>query len=413
MILDNTIKVNPLPAPTWNWLRVNDTEIRVEDEPMEAVCIADLPGEISDSAVLEEEDVELLLSAESGMGKEFAGWIAGCPVDPAVLTTTVGMQPEKPAVLEYYSTPGSMTAARCRLVARKGSEMTVVMRISGKTAWDLGTLWDENTRDADKAEQGNEDPDNKDPENEDLDNEDMRGVDAEGTDAPEAATEAAIAIETRILVEDGAKVHLIQVCDPGEKLSAYCDVAAVLGEDSEFTLLQITLGRENTLFGAAADLHGDRSRLKIDAAYTAAKDQQVDINYVARHRGVNTESEIKVNGVLRAGAKKAFRGTIDFIRGCKGSKGDEREDVLLLDEDVVNRTVPLILCTEEDVEGSHGATIGDLSEESLYYFRSRGISDEAAYQLLADGRMAAAVRMIPVKEIRDELLSKYGEEENM
>ncbi len=382
MISDNTLKVNPLPAPTWNWLRVNDTDIRVEEEPMEAVCIVNLLGEISDSAMLEEEDVEKLLSAESGMGKEFAGWIAGCPVDPVVLTTTVGMKPEKPAVLDYYSTPGAMTAARCQLVARKGSEMTVVMRISGKSAWDLGTLWDEKL--GDMAEQEAE---------------------------TEESVEASLASETRILVEDGAKVHLVQICDPGEKLSVYSDVAAVLGEDSEFTLLQITLGRENTLFGAAADLRGDRSRLKIDAAYNAAKDQQVDINYVARHRGVNTESEIKVDGVLRAGAKKAFRGTIDFIRGCSGSKGDEREDVLLLDEDVVNRTVPLILCTEEDVEGSHGATIGDLSEESLYYFRSRGISDEAAYQLLADGRMAAALRKIPVKEIRDELLAAYGEVE--
>jgi Fe-S cluster assembly scaffold protein SufB len=223
--------------------------------------------------------------------------------------------------------------------------------------------------------------------------------------------EATTALETRLLIEDGAKVHLVQICDTDETTTAYSDVAAVLGKESEFSLLQITLGRKEACFGVAADLRGDRSRLVIDSAYIAGQDQKVDINYVARHRGVDTESEIKVNGVLRAGSKKAFRGTIDFIRGCAGSRGDEREDVLLLDEDIVNQTIPLILCQEEDVEGTHGATIGDLSEETLLYFRSRGIPDEEAYRLLADGRMISAIREIPEKKIREKLLERFGETE--
>ena len=101
---------------------------------------------------------------------------------------------------------------------------------------------------------------------------------------------------------------------------------------------------------------------------------------------------------------------IDFIRGCKGAKGDEREDVLLLGEDIVNKTIPLILCQEEDVEGAHGATIGDLSEEILWYFRSRGIDDETASELIATGRLLGSVRKIPEKELRDTILGSLGEE---
>ena len=63
------------------------------------------------------------------------------------------------------------------------------------------------------------------------------------------------------------------------------------------------------------------------------------------------------------------------------------------------------------MEGSHGATIGDLSEETLYYFRSRGIPDEEAYQLMAAGRLTAAARQIPEESIRKELLARLGEEE--
>ena len=352
--MSEMIKVNPLPAPTWRWLRINDTEIGVTDDADEALTEVELPGEISDSALLEAEDVERLLSAESGMGTEFANWIAGCPVEPVTITATVGVRPERPAVFRIFGTEGELTAGRYQVVARKDSEMTVVMYM---------------------------------------------------------VPEATVAVETRLLIEDGAKVHLVQVCDSAETATAYCDVAAVLGKESEFSLLQITLGRKEACFGVAADLRGDRSRLEIDTAYIAGQNQKVDINYVARHRGVDTESEIKVNGVLRAGSTKAFRGTIDFIRGCSGSKGDEREDVLLLDEDIVNQTIPLILCQEENVEGTHGATIGDLSEETLLYFRSRGIPDEEAYRLLADGRMISAIREIPEQVIREKLLERFGETE--
>ena len=82
-----------------------------------------------------------------------------------------------------------------------------------------------------------------------------------------------------------------------------------------------------------------------------------------------------VNGVLRDSSQKTFRGTIDFKTGSSGAVGAETEDVLLLGETVVNKTVPLILCAEEDVKGSHGATIGQLDEEMLFYLGSRGISE--------------------------------------
>ena len=61
---------------------------------------------------------------------------------------------------------------------------------------------------------------------------------------------------------------------------------------------------------------------------------------------------MNADGVLQDRSAKLFRGTIDFQKGAAGSKGDEKEDVLLLGEDVVNRTIPLILCAEEDVEAT-------------------------------------------------------------
>lgn len=59
---------------------------------------------------------------------------------------------------------------------------------------------------------------------------------------------------------------------------------------------------------------------------------------------------MNADGILDDQAFKLFRGTIDFKNGSSGSKGDEKEDVLLMGDNVVNQTIPLILCAEEDVE---------------------------------------------------------------
>ena len=102
-------------------------------------------------------------------------------------------------------------------------------------------------------------------------------------------------------------------------------------------------------------------------------------------------------------AKKTFRGTIDFKNGSSGSVGSENETVLMLGDDVVNKTVPLILCAEENVEGTHGATIGELDEATLFYFESRGIDKDTAQNIMA---RASAEKLI--REMNDEEFEKLS-----
>ena len=114
------------------------------------------------------------------------------------------------------------------------------------------------------------------------------------------------------------------------------------------------------------------------------------MNLVVNHFGRHTECEINASGALKNAAQKIFRGTIDFKNGSSGSVGNEKETVLMLGEDAVNKTVPLILCAEENVVGNHGATIGELDDETLFYFESRGIGRDEAEHILAARRHRAA-----------------------
>ena len=99
----------------------------------------------------------------------------------------------------------------------------------------------------------------------------------------------------------------------------------------------------------------------------------------------------------------ALRGTVDFQRGAKRGVGHESEDVLLFSPNARNRTAPLILCGEEEVEGQHAASVGRLDENKLYYLRSRGLSEAQARRLMVDARFAPAIDKIPLESLQDEV----------
>ena len=137
--------------------------------------------------------------------------------------------------------------------------------------------------------------------------------------------------------------------------------------------------------------------------YLVRDEESVDINYNVIQRGRQTASSFDFDGVLDGQGRKAFRGTIDFRNGCCGSKGKEMERILLLSPDTVNRTLPIILCEEEDVEGAHGASIGRLNEDMLFYMGARGIDEKTARDIMVRARLRAVIRRIPEQDLQEKL----------
>ena len=107
-------------------------------------------------------------------------------------------------------------------------------------------------------------------------------------------------------------------------------------------------------------------------------------------RAVPTRAEVSESGALDDAARKTLRATIDLVHGARGSKGNEAESVLVLGDDVVNKTMPVILCDEDDVAGNHGATIGHVRDEQLFYLACRGLDQNAAEDLFVRAKLEDA-----------------------
>ena len=214
------------------------------------------------------------------------------------------------------------------------------------------------------------------------------------------------AVKLSFDIGKNASVKLVQLLNPTEKLRH--ETFANCSKGGKFQIMTIMTGDGDIYSDNRTELEGDSSSINAEVAYLGKNSQTIDYNIAVNHWGKDTHSEINAAGALMDSAKKVFRGTIDFKTGSSDSKGSENETVIMLGDDVVNKTVPLILCSEENVEGSHGATIGELDEDTLFYFESRGIGREEAERIMAYAALKRLIRLSGDKEFAEQAQNALG-----
>lgn len=221
--------------------------------------------------------------------------------------------------------------------------------------------------------------------------------------------EKKLGIYTDVQLGENSSVKIVQVQYSPENVEVYNEVTGDCAEGAEISIVQVVLGRGDYYSDDRIELSGEAGRANIDIGYIGQKKQALDMNIVVNHIGKKTECDINVNGALKDAARKVFKGTIDFKRGASDSVGNEQETVLLLGDDIVNKTVPLILCAEENVVGNHGATIGELDDDTLFYFESRGIGKAEAENIMAGAMIKKLLRLVEDEEVRAYIEKSFAE----
>ncbi|MBR3498789.1 MAG: SufD family Fe-S cluster assembly protein [Selenomonadaceae bacterium] len=173
-----------------------------------------------------------------------------------------------------------------------------------------------------------------------------------------------------------------------------------VGTNARVEFISADLGRGNFSADVEIDLRGDDSAADFEAVYFGDGKRKLDFNYVIRQRGKRTAATMNVRGALTDLSDKIFRGTLDFQRGAKGSKGRELEEVIILSSGTRNRSVPLMLAEEDEVDGHHAVSIGRLDEEKIFYLMSRGLDKAAAERLIVEAAFNPVIEKFSDEKLR-------------
>ncbi len=210
-------------------------------------------------------------------------------------------------------------------------------------------------------------------------------------------------------VAEDAIIRLVVVNRLNAKSKNNQSIIANVRDGGILHLVQVELGSERTNLNYACDLSGYESMTTAYCAYIASKEEEIDLFYNIKHIAPYSNSDIQVNGVLLDQAKKSFRGTIDFLKGSVGSKGNEEEFAILMSDEAKSIAVPLLLSGESDVEGNHAASAGRLDSDILFYIMSRGLDEKQAESLVVEARMSPTLDRVQDEVLRKELKKEIHE----
>jgi len=325
--MDNVLinRANVPAAQTWNRLRANSLSVTVPNHADAGKVYLPLP--------------RLFERIECGMGQEVTDYVESQAFKSDFYNVPARTKRDEPIVVAVSAAQNQ--CANTGIIVREGAEATVVIAaFAGDVDGDAPT----------------------------------------GSDANDDALPTSAAL-TRIVVEAGAKLHLIEMLGVNEGQQHLESVGLEIHQDAAVDVKQYALGGSTIGLGLTANLVGGQARLDLNNRYHATHEETLDINHLVRMRGTSTRALLTESGVLNEAAKKTLRATIDLVRGAKDAQGNEIETVMILGDDVVNKTMPAILCDEDDVAGNHGATIGSVSPEQLDYLAARGLSHQAAEQM--------------------------------
>jgi Fe-S cluster assembly protein SufD len=181
--------------------------------------------------------------------------------------------------------------------------------------------------------------------------------------------------------EDASLVHLrmqIEGADAFHLSTLYAEVAARGTYDS----FLLTLGARLARVEVHARLVGEKAAVHLNAAQLLGGSQHADFTTVVRHDAPSTVSRQTVKNVLTGRARGVFQGKIEVDRLAQKTDGYQMNQALLLSPQAEVDSKPQLEIYADDVKCSHGATVGELDADQLFYLRSRGIPEVEARSLL-------------------------------
>lgn len=210
----------------------------------------------------------------------------------------------------------------------------------------------------------------------------------------------------RTIADENAKLNVTIVNLLNEESDNFEAIENKLEKNSKVNYTIIDIGGKTSVSNYYSNVIGENADNDLKSIYLGIGEQRKDINYIAELRGTKTNIDIDVQGALKDSAKKNFKGTIDFKKGSKKAKGNENEYCVLLSDKAKSIALPMLLCTEEDVEGNHSTASGKVDEKQLFYIMTRGISYKEAVKLIVKSKFNKIIERISDEDLKEEVLSE-------
>ena len=212
---------------------------------------------------------------------------------------------------------------------------------------------------------------------------------------------------TEIVAGDSASLEHLKFQDEAPDAFHLATIAGDFGRTSNVSIHSFALGARLSRTDIRARLGGEGLECVLNGLYLTRGEQLADHHMIVEHAQPHCASHEYFNGILDDKSRGVFHGRIYVHPAAQKTDAKQTNKNLLLSDDATADTKPQLEIYADDVKCTHGATVGQLNEESIFYLRSRGLGQDTARRMLIHafaGEIIARVKHDGAREELDKLV---------
>ena len=219
----------------------------------------------------------------------------------------------------------------------------------------------------------------------------------EGCSAPKYNVANLHAGCVEIFVGAGSRVRYSTIENWSRNMYNLNTKRAVVERDGTIEWVSGSFGSHTSYLYPMSILKGDNARMEFTGITFAGNGQELDTGAQVIHLGKNTSSHIITKSIARDGGVSNFRSGVTVTREAENSRSSVSCESLMLDDRSRSDTIPVMDIRTDKVDVGHEARIGRISEESIFYLMSRGLSEEDAKALIVGGFAEPIAKELPLE----------------
>ena len=215
-----------------------------------------------------------------------------------------------------------------------------------------------------------------------------------------------------IFLGEGAQVGYVALQKWGRHAYQFANQRVHVGKEATARLFNVTLGSRFAKVRVEANLQGPGGMAELKGIYFASEDQFFDFHTLQDHQVGQTTSDLLFKGALRGTSRTVYAGLIRIEKDSARSDAYQANRNLLLSKQAKAYSIPMLEIINNDVRCTHGATVGPIDAEHLFYLESRGIPKSVAQRMIVQGFFGEVADRIPFEQARrlvaEELEARLG-----
>ena len=212
---------------------------------------------------------------------------------------------------------------------------------------------------------------------------------------------APFSLVSEVVAHEGAKINYSSITNqPGEKRGTILR-RGLTYRDSLINWNVAAMDEADVYHDNTTNILGDGSEANLKIVTLGVKEQKTYFNSEVVNQGLSSKGDILQHGVLLDRSHIVFNGVGFIVKGATGSNAYQSSRMLTLSSEAKADANPMLLIDENDVMAGHGASLGRIDEEQLYYLQSRGLTRKESSRLLVHGFLSPVISELTVDKIKE------------